>query len=287
VDCFFQNDQQEFLTSDYLKGIVRTTGIARFTNLFTLGAPQPYQTGYIFTLTPIADADYNFYVDFQGTICPLILYKIPSADGCILALDYNGTSEVRLGGTLLSFNSTDQTVQNIDYGTFEITVNNSSCLIITCEVINEITQVILTTPNFNLIPSDIQNVLGDLNLFDNINATINNVNSVIQQVTTANEQILNIGYALSLLNFNVTDQYNFENFTEIRDQVNLLLAELANAKGDAHETLDLTDCSSIFGSIACFFSDLLANIIYIAIVIAIVIVLYILIFKLKVCKACC
>jgi len=270
-----------------MKGNIRTTGISRFNNKFKFGAPEPYNgNNFIFTLTPLPDTDYNFFVDFKGVSCPTLLAKESLDNGCKLTLDYNGTAQIKLGSKIVNFDVSDQAIENINYGKYELLVNNNPCLIINCEKVNEVTQVILETPNFNLIPDSAIDVLGDLALFNNLNKTINTVNQLVKQFDNAKNQMKNIELALSLLNFNVTEKYDFKNFTDLRAELDGLIKQLETMKGD--EKLNLFEhCDSVFGSIKCFFEDLIANLIIIGIVIVAVIIAYILIFKLKVCKGCC
>jgi len=268
-----------------MKGNVRTTGIARYSNKFNISV-EPYQNSFLVSLTPLVDADFNFYIDF-GTLCPSILSKVTLSTGCVLTLDYNSTAEIRLGTKLLNFNASAQTVENINFGAYNISVNNDSCLIVTCEAINEVTTVVLQTPNFQLISDATQSVLGDIQLFENLNDTINTINSIETNIDDANEQIKNIGLALSLLNFNVSDEYQFKNFSDLRAQVDYLMSVLNHTHGDEIQVIDTDSCSSVFGSIKCFFNDFMANLIVIGVVIVIAIVGYLLIFKLKVCKKCC
>jgi len=287
VDCSFQNDHLEYITAEYMKGNERTTGIARFNNKFAFTAPVPYGTGYIFTLTPTPDSDYDFYVDFHGTTCPTILTRTPEVDGCSVTLDYNGTSEIKLGTKILNFNISDQTIESLPYGTYELTTNGNSCLIITCQKVNEITQVVLSTPDFKLITDDSLSVLGDLTLFNNLTETIQSVNDVISQLDLTNEQIANIGKALSLLDFNVTDKFEFEDFSELRAEVDALTNTLASTRGDQKLVIDFESCDSVFGSVKCFLENMLLNLIAVGLIIACAVVAYVLIFKLKICKKMC
>jgi len=102
-----------------------------------------------------------------------------------------------------------------------------------------------------------------------------------------NDQIQNIAIALSLLDFNVTSNFSFKDFGDMRREFDAMLAVLNRTEGDRKDKINFDDCNSVFGSVKCFFTDLLVNLITIGIVILVCVAIYFVIFKLKLYKKCC
>jgi hypothetical protein len=286
VDCFYQNDKKEYITRDYLQGKVRTTGIARYVNKFKYKFVNDPSGNIYVHLTPIIDADYEFYIDTKEVSCPDVLTKTPSPGGCSYSFSYNGSGNVMFGNSSLSF-SFSQAFDSRPFGTYILSVDNKSCLIVTCEKTNEVTQIKFSTPNFRVVSADDRNVLGDLELFSDLNKTITTVDSIQKTLAQTNDQIQNIAIALSLLDFNVTSNFSFKDFGDMRREFDAMLAVLNRTEGDRKDKINFDDCNSVFGSVKCFFTDLLVNLITIGIVILVCVAIYFVIFKLKLYKKCC
>lgn len=255
TDCFFQNDKTGYDIGNYVKGLVTTTGIARFTSKFDLSISPTTTTiaskdfpSYTFALTPRPVADFNFYIVTHPEICPQISSRSILPDGtCRFRIFYKGSSTVSLG----SYAVAPEDVGSF-YGTVQVppsdapyTLNaaGTDCLRVTCRQTLNSTYVALETPSFQIISADDMALETSVrvNLDELMQGSLSQLSGVEAQVFAAMDNIAHITYLLDSINFNVSQLYPYEDFTDLRNNVDGVVAQVGS-----------NYCSGPFESMMCW-----------------------------------
>jgi len=294
LSCFFQNDQKGYSPSQYLSGLVQTTGIARFINKFNFaviehpGTPETIGSSpWSFTLEPKKDADFSFYVQMDGFICPKLISRVGSTSSCNFTFFYKNTEAVTITGSkinkLVTFNqltniaSVSVPVSTEDY-TLSVGVPTRDCLVLTCVYNTETTIVTLQTPNVQIVSADEQNLVAKVYYaIDNtIESTINDMNQVRKTVLEVNKNISEIISQLKQLDFNVTKFAPYEDFSALRAQVD---AKIESLGGPSSGMSPYDGCESPWESADCFFEQFGTTLITIAIIVVVAIAGYLICIK--------
>jgi len=240
-------------------------------------------SGYTVTLTCKPDVSFDFYVDFNGILCPQITSKTILLQGCSFGLFYTGTDPVYFGDTLLTYTKF-VTNFTVPYGSYEIKSLAKGCLAVTCDRLTEVTQISLETPNFQVIPPDTLTLNDKINLASDFNQTVGTISSIKQSIEDSINKITEYSNLISQINFTkVVADNPFKNFTELRAQVDALVKEMSN--GDYNPPQPPTGCNTgAFGSIVCFFENAATTIIVIAIAAGVLIVVLIVVKQTKCLK---
>jgi len=289
IDCFFQNDQHSYFSTDYLKGEVRTTGIARYNNKYQFSI-QFYNgvdnaQGYLATLVPKDDADFDFFVDISVSACPKIKNRIGISTGCRVDMSYTNTSYPKAFQLVQNGTQYDSLVVqanlinfaiNIKQGKTLLKFNGTECYILNCVNINENVVVELEVPNFEVFSSTDASFIGSIDLYSDLNYTKSEVAGIKQKLDEARASLLNISEKLSQLDFNITDKNPFGNFTDLRLKLDFLLG-LLNSTNSTDGINSEVKCKGAFGSATCFLEDFGAALITGAIITVAVIVAFLII----------
>jgi len=271
TNCFFQNDKVGYDIGQYLNGMIRTSGIARFVDKFTVLFNQATIGGlpsYTFQLTPKPTADFRFYIAQQPSICPTVVGRpVVSASGCRVTFFYTGNQTVTFGGTTLTFsNSSAVGFVNTASTPYVLTAGGTSCLSINCQQTVNSTYVLLQTPSFSVISQDDLNLAAATLPLDTImNNSLDLLNAIEQNATDSEAKINQILGLLASIDYNVSELFPYQNWTNLRNQVDGVVSNI-NAKY----------CNSPFDSIQCWLKSS-ASIIVAGIVIGIVVVVIVII----------
>jgi len=307
VNCFFQNNVRSYFASDYLKGTVVTNGIARYVNKYTFDVKYyngvNSSNGYLVTMNPLPTADYDFFVDLSGSICPRLIsveYDLFNTSCQVVHLAYNRSVVKSIdvknkNGTITRqytfLEGATYFDINIDEGQNLINMNGNDCFYLSCTVQVEVHTVDVSTPNFQVITnSDINSFNGNIDLYSDLNYTLNGINNITNELDDARQKLLNISAELLKLNFNVSDTNPYGNFTDLRDRLNYLLGIMNNSPSSStnntnsttpdSQTTDKGVCGGgAFSTVSCFFQDFAVGIITTVVVLGLVIGLYFLLEK--------
>jgi len=287
VDCFFQNDELSYFATDYLKGEIRSTGMARYVNKFNFALGyydnNDKSKGYKVTLKPKEDTDFDFFIDLSGSICPELEKLIPSGPGCYVESSFyqNINKDIKLyrASNSVLYKSFTNYAANpnitffIDEGKYLLEMNGNQCYYLNCINDNKVTYVEVTTPNFEIVTKDdLSAIVGSMDLYYDLNYTLHGVDEINKQLQDSRNRLNEIALNLSKLNFSVTDDNLFGNFSELRAKLDFLLG-IMNAKDNSTENADgSAKCQSTFGSVQCFFERFASSIIICVIVTALLIV---------------
>eukprot|EP01125_Pyxidicula_operculata_P004674 TRINITY_DN1755_c0_g1_i1.p1 TRINITY_DN1755_c0_g1~~TRINITY_DN1755_c0_g1_i1.p1 ORF type:complete len:960 (+),score=259.04 TRINITY_DN1755_c0_g1_i1:141-3020(+) len=286
-DCFFQNDQKAYTANEYLTGLVKTTGIARYTNKYDFLLSDQVvnnQPSYSFTLKPKNDADFNFYIEMDGAICPKMVNRVASPSGCKFTFFYKGLESATLEGNSVINMNFVKTLANVStsFGVWHLKINNKECLLVNCLYETTTSTVSLQTPNVQIVSADDVAVGNTVFKYidESLNNTLTNMANVKTQALENANEAQNIISALASIDFNVTKLFPYEDFSALRASV---YARINNISGTQEDSA----CPGIFGGIECFFKDFASRLITIGIILAVVVGSYFVCFKLGLYKRIC
>jgi len=289
VDCFFQNDELSYFATDYLKGDIRTTGVARYNNKFSFALSYyddlDKSLGYKVTLKPKEDVDFDFFIDLSGTLCPELDRLVPSASGCFVQAYYNfpvdknvklyRASNGVLYKSFVNYASNPLLAFDVEEGKFLLELNGNQCYYINCVNDNHVTYVVVTTPNFEVVTKDdLSSIVGSLDLYYDLNYTLNGIDEINKQLQESRRRLNEIAANLSKLDFNVTDENPFGNFSELRAKLDFLLGIMNSKNGTGSDDPNAAKCASTFGSVECFFDRFASSIIVCVIVTGVVLIAF-------------
>jgi len=287
--CLYQNDLLRYNADNYFLGLQTTSGVARFIDKYQFSFKtdvQGTQTTYSFSLVALAEDDYRFYIQSDGTVCPKLVNQESSTDSCTFTFQYYGTNTVTFANKPVIFDSQNTAVVTTSPGLQTLSIGQSQdCMLINCKFTQSYSVVQLEPPPYTLIQAS------DLALQTQIYYTFDQtVNGTLQQLADAasksqsiydqnqvlQDQLANISFGYSLLQ-------QYQNFSDLRAQVDSYISAISPAQ--PNYSFDFSDCGTgVFGSLGCFFSNLFSTIITILIVAAVFVGLYIVCFKLGVAK---
>jgi hypothetical protein len=296
TNCLHTEDGLRYDANNYFLGLQKTTGVARFIDKYHFVFSTTNIAGqdkYTFTLSPKDEADFRFYIESDGTVCPKLVNRESSTDKCTFTFIYYGSSAVSVVNTLppvktqsVIFDNNNMANVTTSGGLHRLIIGTAQeCLLINCKFTLTFSVVELEPPQYDLIQAS------DLALQTQIFLTFDeSVNGTLQQLASASKISKEIADNITLLqkrldeiDFNSTELYPYENFTEVRAEVDRLIDAISPIQPDY--SFDFSDCETgIFGSVGCFFSNLFSTIITILIIVAIFVGLYIVCFKLGVAK---
>jgi hypothetical protein len=225
LDCFFQNDQTLYSISDYIKGLVRTAGVSRYINKFSMAISNVNEgnSSTLVTLTPLPQEDWTYFIDFDGQLCPKILQLQPDFSYCQVTLFYNGIATVTIDNTQITFDPvTKIAVFNAEFGESDISIGGEPCITINCNFMNSDTSyVTLSHPNISVINAADQALQGTLEDMSaaTLNYTRQVTDAVRQNITIIQNNLTQISDALNQINFNISGTISFANFSAWREQV--------------------------------------------------------------------
>jgi len=292
LNCFFQNDNTLYTPSQYVTGIVVTTGIARYNDKFdfTLVAGVPNET-ISFSLVPNQYSDFSYSVEMDGNLCPQFLNQQTYTSGCIISLYYAGTEQIEIAPTsttdasiITTFPVPEARNFSIGIDTWTVSAGNKECFILQCQYSVTFNVVKLTTPNVQLISASdlaLQTTM-QLSIGVTLKNTIDSMNNVMEQVSQANKNLSALQQTLDALNFNVSQLYPYQNFTTMRNQLNALIDSLGSPSSD--NSAPAQNCDGPWNSVQCWFQSFASVLIYIAICVAIVIIGYVVCIRMGVAK---
>eukprot|EP01130_Rhizamoeba_saxonica_P001444 TRINITY_DN11301_c0_g1_i1.p1 TRINITY_DN11301_c0_g1~~TRINITY_DN11301_c0_g1_i1.p1 ORF type:complete len:951 (-),score=200.62 TRINITY_DN11301_c0_g1_i1:32-2776(-) len=274
LSCLFQNSDISYEYSTYLMGNRKTTGIARHNDKLDYEF-KVEQAEYEIHLTPVAGVDYTFYIELEGNTCPKILSRSGRLSGCDFNIQFNGEASVYFGETLLVF---ENNVANVSkgFGVYSILAGEIDCLIVRCDVSTDITQIEFEYPNIEILSESEKKAVAVLDFAADVAATVEGVEKVIENITAIQAELQYIYAALALLDFEVVEDNPFGNFTELRAEVDELMAQLKNETNSDNQEEDIR-CQGAFGSITCFFENFAGTLIVLVILAAIALLIYILV----------
>jgi len=171
-------------------------------------------------------------------------------------------------------------------------MNGNDCYYLSCTVQVSVHTVDVSTPNYQIITQSDQNSFnGNIDLYSNLNYTLESINNITTQLNDAREKLLNISAELLKLNFNVTDTNPYGNFSDLRSRLNYLLGIMNNSpspSGSNSTNSSKSDNSlspqgvcggGAFSTVSCFFQDFAVGIITTVVVIGLVLGIYFLLEK--------
>jgi len=273
----------------------KTTGVARFIDKYNFvfkTTPVNGQDKYTFTLVPKNEADFRFYIESDGKVCPKLVNRESSTDGCTFTFIYYGTSPVSIINTLSlksqSIIFDNQKMANVTTagGLHKLIIGAAQeCMLVNCKFSLTFSVVELEPPHYDLIQaSDLALQTQIYNTFDeSVNGTLQQLNGASNLSAQLSADNLALQKQLDDIDFHTYLEHQYENFSVLRAEVDKLINDISPKEPDY--SFNFSDCGSgIFGSMGCFFSNLFSTIITILIVVAIIVGLYIVCFKLGVAK---
>jgi len=268
LDCFFQNNQKAYTSTQYLSGKTKTTGIARFIDKFSLSVFQ--NTGpfdYSFKLTPKNDSDFSFHIETDGFICPKVLTTTTFTNGCQTTLFYSGPSPITLSNPTRTIEMVNNsaTVQ-LTFGGTLISAGALGCVILTCQNNLEVSTVRIQTPNVQIISQSDLDLQSRVDFYFHEYAnSINNMSGIHAELDSIQDTISELLKNLSALNFNVSEQFPYDNNTNLTELAAALAAKISTTS---------EGCGSPFSSIGCAFEHIAATIIFFICIMLVLGVLY-------------
>jgi len=217
-----------------------------------------------------------------------ILTVSPLGDdtGCRISMSYNNATTSHVLSIDLNGVNTSQTIAagynlffiDVLIGESLLSLDGRECLYVTCISVNEVVNLQYTVPNIDIVSQSDEDVIGQIDLYSDLNYTIDQVDDIHQTLDTVRDKLSEIADQLSQLNFNISEQNPFGNFTLLREQTDYLLGLLnASLNSSSSDTTD--DCSGIFGSAACYFQDFAGSIITVVVAVAVLIIIFMIIKK--------
>jgi len=224
------------------------------------------------TLKPLPDVDFDFYIEFDGNVCPTITSKVTLLNGCQFGVFYTGTNAVIFGSQPVTFVNNTATV-TVSYGNYQIETDGKACLALACDRTTSVTQIVLTTPNFQVVSPDVLSLAGKIQLAENFNQTLNSIDSIKAEINDSITKINSYAALLKTINFTsvVTDN-PFANFSALRADVEALLAQMNSNNGT--QAPQTSGCTGVFASAACFFEQAANTLIAVAVCIGVLIIVY-------------
>jgi hypothetical protein len=295
LNCFFQNDNLLYSPNQYLTGVVTTTGISRYNNKFDFllqaGPPFPDIT---FTLTPKYNADFSYAIQMDGNVCPQVLHQVSLTSGCLVTLYYRGSQTVTFYPTASSSNNPitasfiSNSTQNVSIplDTWSVSVAGRDCFILSCQFTIEFSIVKLTTPNVEIISAADRALQTQVqfSIDKTIAQTVAEMDNVIQTVSVLNANISILREQLAALDFNVSKLYPYENFTQMRADLDALINRIPTSTDNSESSPSTRNCDGPWNSVSCWFQDFASTLITIAIVAGVVLLGYIIFVKMGLAK---
>jgi len=277
IECNFQNNEVSYNPFDYIRGDIRSTGIARYNHKFNFTIVKAGDQ-YTVTLKPKASASFDFYVEFGGNICPKIVSKDVTLSGCKFVLFYSGTSNILFGTSTVTFANYTSNV-TVPYGSYQIKSDGKGCLAVSCDRKTEVTSIVLETPDFQVVSPSVLDLAGKVQIATNFNNTMNSLDAVKANIQDAIDKLGQYADLIAQINFTkvVTDN-PFKNFSQLRKDVDDLLEKLNST---THQVPVVPKCSGVFGSVGCFFENALSTLIIVAVAIGAGIIIYFIAVKTK------
>jgi len=233
--------------NQFLAGMIRTSGIARFVDKFDMQLTELPINGYdsyLFTLKPKSSADFRFYVVQHPDVCPSITRRAVGEQVCSFDFFFTGTGVVAFGGQVLTFTNSyffNATVDTSD-DPYNLSVNGQGCLSINCRQTVNSTYMLLETPSFSVVSQDDMNLATVTYSLDTLMAnSLETLSEIEANATQAKANIDQIMTLLATIDFNVSKLFPYEDFTNLRASVDQTVAKVG------------TDyCSGPFDSIQCW-----------------------------------
>jgi len=291
--CIFQNDLVGYNANDYFQGLIQTSGIARYVDKFTFNVSA---NELQFTLHPIENADFDFYIETDGTVCPRLLNSQSNAAGCIFTFFFTGVGTPMFTGSngpepLVCSKANNYTYTiNAEFGVYSVNIGSpaQSCFVVNCLYSASYSTVLLDPPDYTVISASdlaLQSQI-DLAIDSAANGTLSNLQNVVDMGQSLGKSYLNLSSQLAKLNFSVQNLVPYQNFTDLRNQVEAAINNItSNPVGfNLAGLFDGSGCSGIFGGIECFFQNLGNTLLTIAIIAAVVVGAYCVCCKMGVAK---
>jgi len=285
--CLYQNDLLKVNADNYFLGLIKTSGISRYVDKYTFSFTTANVGGvdqYSFTLIPKDDADFRFYIDSDGSVCPKLLKKEATTSSCTFTFSYFGTDKVTFANNAVTFTNKQAQVTT-PLGLHHLTIGTGiDCMIVNCRYSLQQSVVELEPPKYDLIQAtDLALETKIYYTFDKtVNGTLNRLDGAVTETQKIAEENKSLQDQLQTLNFSVHLTYKYENFSEMRKQVDEIIN---NISPKDPQGLSLDECGlGVFGSITCFFSNMASTIVTILIIVAVFAGIYIVCFKMGVAK---
>jgi len=231
-------------------------------------------------LTAKPDLDFTYYIEMDGNVCPSLLNQITKSSGCVVSLFYlDQYKPVILSPAVSSlnpitvsfFNNATQVV-SIGLGTWSVSIGGLQCFILDCAYAIEFNVVSVSTPNVQIITAADKALVAQVvySVSQTLATTVAAMQNVISAVNDANQHIDQIRSALNDLNFNVSELYPYENFTQLREDLDTLISLLPTNPG----ATTARNCDGPWNGASCWFQDSAGVIISVAIMLAGVVTIY-------------
>lgn len=182
------------------------------------------------------------------------------------------------------FDNLKTAIVNVPPGLHHLTVKGAQdCYLINCKFTLSQSVVELEPPQYDLISAaDLALQTKIFYTFDQtVNGTLNDLYAAVEQSNKLADENLKLQQEYAELNFSVYLLHQYENFSVLRAEVD----EYINAIAPKQPDYSFDSCDAgIFGSVGCFFSNLVATIVTILIIVAVCIGVYCVCFKLGVGK---
>jgi len=217
-----------------------------------------------------------------------LLDQISQPTQCIITLSYLSNLPVLATPSNTSFTTFNVDFVNntstftIGFDSWTISAGGKGCFILYCEQILTVSTVILTIPNITIVSASdaaLQTQI-DFAINGTIVDTINQMQYVQETVGNITRNIASLQQNLSSIDFNISAEYPFSDFTDLRDQLNNVIQSIgATPPGSA------SSCSAgPWSSASCFFGQFGTTIITIGVVLAVVILGYVIFVKMGLAK---
>jgi len=259
-NCYYQNENaiETYPSTAYRTGSLPTTGIAKYVSKFYFTLDLSPTGVYQFTLTPKPDADFSYSIEMNGNVCPRLVSQSAKTSGCSVNLQFTRTdTQVQLVGAKgtkinVSFNNTYASV-GLSFDTWTVKAGTKQCYILSCSFTSQFSTVKLDTPNVQLVSAaDMAlNTKVSLSISDTIKTTVDTMNNAVSELDALNQNLTQIKKDIAGLNFNVSQIFPYQDFTEMRAQVYSLI----NQVPVNNATSTTASCSSPWSSASCFFED--------------------------------
>eukprot|EP01124_Arcella_intermedia_P035911 TRINITY_DN9272_c0_g2_i1.p1 TRINITY_DN9272_c0_g2~~TRINITY_DN9272_c0_g2_i1.p1 ORF type:complete len:1004 (-),score=188.51 TRINITY_DN9272_c0_g2_i1:59-3070(-) len=277
-NCFYQNTNNYYKPDNYLKGLVKTSGIARYNDKFTFSLDyvitDTHPDGlYEFTLTPVDTADFTFSVQMNGTVCPKVIDQQALSSNCYISLFYSDKDAISLVGT-----NTHQTI-NIHFADYQgnaslafdewmVYAGSNLCFGFSCSKSSSFSTVKLITPKFEVVSkSDLAlQATIDFSISKTIESTMTSMNAVLSQSAALTNNLTDLKDRLANISFNVTGALPYEDFTAYRQMVDQLINAISPPANESSSSMASNALCTPFSSAACFFQNFGSALIGLAII---------------------
>jgi len=209
-------------------------------------------------------------------------------NGCLFKLFYSGNETVYFGATTLNFVNSVVNI-SVTYGNYQINTTTKGCLIVACDLTNNVTQIQFTTPAFTVVSQNTNTSdQTTIDLISNFNQSSLQLIALQLQLNQSLEDLATYSKYLATVNFTTVVVNNpFQEYDALRAQVDQLYAQIgqptpaptppppSNSSNDLSSILG--DCAQdgFFASASCFFDKVASTLIVIAVVLVVSFAIYI------------